>query len=44
MVNPKPTNATEVRTQDMRVRSVLSRVRNQEKCDSALGVTENRAG
>jgi hypothetical protein len=41
IVKPKPISAVAVRIQDMSVRSVLIRVRSQEKCDSAVGRTSN---
>jgi hypothetical protein len=40
-VKPKPINAVAVRTQDIKVRSMLIRVRSQEKCDGTSALTSN---
>jgi hypothetical protein len=40
---PKPINAVAVRTQDIKVRSMLMRVRNQAKCVGASALTSNLA-
>jgi hypothetical protein len=40
-VKPKPINAVDVRTQDIKVRSMLIRVRSQAKCDATSPLTSN---
>jgi hypothetical protein len=41
IVKPKAINAVPVRTQDIKVRSMLMRVRSHEKCVSAVPLTSN---